>query len=491
MKTVNGKHFVIPPEVKVVSETLKKSGFESYIVGGCTRDLFLERAPKDWDFTTNATPEQIISLFPETFYENDYGTVGAVFENPSDPSLKVIEITPYRLEAKYSDNRRPDAVTFSNKLEEDLKRRDFTINAIAYDVEKGEAVDLFGGKEDLKNKIIRTVGDPHDRFNEDALRILRAIRLQAELGFTIEAQTMTAIAETGKNLGNIAEERIRDEFTRIIMSDNPMAAIIITERLRLLQYIVPELEDGVGVTQNHSHIYDVWEHSLRALQHAADKKFSLEVRLAVLFHDIGKPKTRRETNGEVTFYSHEVAGAQITYEILTDLKFPKQVCEKVSKLVRWHMFFSDTEQITHSAVRRIIAKVGKENIWDLMNVRICDRIGMGRPKEDPYRLRKYHVMIEEVMRDPISVGMLAIDGNMLIAEFGMTPGPKIGQVLNALLEEVLEDPKKNTKDYLGGRVRELMNLSAEELMKLAEAGKDKKELLEEEEVKKIRRKHKV
>ena len=179
MKTVNGKHFVIPPEVKVVSETLKKSGFESYIVGGCTRDLFLERAPKDWDFTTNATPEQIISLFPETFYENDYGTVGAVFENPSDPSLKVIEITPYRLEAKYSDNRRPDAVTFSNKLEEDLKRRDFTINAIAYDVEKGEAVDLFGGKEDLKNKIIRTVGDPHDRFNEDALRILRAIRLQA------------------------------------------------------------------------------------------------------------------------------------------------------------------------------------------------------------------------------------------------------------------------------------------------------------------------
>ncbi len=292
---------------------------------------------------------------------------------------------------------------------------------------------------------------------------------------------------------NISKERIRDDVTKIIMSDKPMAGLLTMKKLGILKYVLPELEKTIGVEQNHAHKYDVWEHLIRAVQAGADRGFSLEVRLTALLHDISKPEARRwaKDQNQWTFYGHEVVGSRVTKKILSDLRYPTKVIEKVTTMARWHMFFSDTEQITLSAVRRMIVNVGRENIWDLMNVRICDRIGTGRPKEDPYRLRKYHAMIDEALRDPISVAMLKIDGKRIMEVTGITPGPKIGFTLHALLEEVLEDPKKNTTEYLENRAKELILLPENELKALGEQGKMTKEEADEEEVKKIRGKHRA
>jgi len=492
------KKLDIPAEVVNVVKTLKNKGFEAYLIGGCVRDILLKRKPKDWDVTTNATPEEIISLFKDTFYENNYGTVGVVDETVKDETLKVIEVTPYRLEAEYSDNRRPDQVTFSQKLEDDLQRRDFTVNAIALELGKGtkgkyegKYLDYYGGMDDLEAKIIRTVGEAHDRFTEDGLRILRAVRIATEIGFKIDKKTEKALQTNAPLLKNIAKERIRDEFEKIIMSDNPMAGLIFCQKMGLLPYISKDIEVMVSIEQSRSHVYDVYEHSLRALQHAADKKYTLELRLAALFHDIGKPASRRRDKEQDiwTFYGHEVIGGKMVAEILADLRFPKKVIEKVTKLVRWHMFFADTEQISLSAVRRIISSVGRDNIWDLMNLRGADRMGMGRPKESPYRLRKYHSMVEEAMTDPVSVGMLKIDGGDIMKYTGEAPGPKIGYILHALLEEMLENPTLNTEEYLKKRSRELAKLDASELQKLGESGKETKEKEEEKKIEEIRKKH--
>ena len=236
--------FSIPKEVSHVTGTLENAGFEAYIVGGCVRDLLIGKTPKDWDVTTNAKPEEIEKLFENTYYNNDYGTVGVVNDEVGDETLKVVEVTPYRLESEYSDARRPDSVEFSDSIEHDLKRRDFTINAIAYSESKGQIVDLYEGQKDIENRIVRAVGDPDVRFGEDALRILRAIRISAELGFEIEEKTKKAIKKDAKMLEKIAKERIRDEFTRIIMSDNPMKALELAHEMGVLQFIVPELEEG-------------------------------------------------------------------------------------------------------------------------------------------------------------------------------------------------------------------------------------------------------
>ena len=500
MKKTNGEYGPIPEEVWRISQRLKESGFEAYLIGGCVRDILIKIKPKDWDITTNAKPEDIIRIFPDTFYENVYGTVGVVNETVSDETLKVVEVTPYRLEAQYSDNRRPDSVIFSNNLEDDLKRRDFTINGIALSIEeegseagfyKGQIVDPFKGQKDLKDKVLKTVGNPHERFQEDGLRILRAVRIGNYVGFEIEEETEKAISEESDLLSNIAKERIRDEFTKIIMSSEPARGIKSCHKFGLLKFIIPELEKTISISQGGAHKYDVWEHSLKSLQHAADRNFSLEVRLAALLHDIGKPKSRREGKDKPTFYGHEVIGARMTEKILQDLRYSSKIIEKVTKFVRAHMFFADTELISLSAVRRIVARVGKDNVWDLMDLRACDRIGMGRPKEDPYRLRKYHAMIDEATRDPISVGMLNIDGKKIMEVTGEIPGPKIGFVLHALLEEVLDNPKLNTEDYLNKRAIELIKLPEKKLREMGEEGKKKKEQENEEELKEIRKSHKV
>ncbi|MBU1557408.1 HD domain-containing protein [Patescibacteria group bacterium] len=487
------KKFNIPKEVSRVTETLQNAGFEAYLVGGCVRDLIIGKTPKDWDITTNAKPEEIQDLFEHTFYENNYGTVGVVNDETEDETLRAIEVTPYRLEAKYSDSRHPDSVSFSDKIEDDLKRRDFTMNAIAYDPIKDIIVDLYKGQQDIKDKVIKTVGKPEDRFSEDALRILRAIRFEAELGFKISKETEDAIKKTSDSLEKIAIERIKDEFVKILMSKNPMDGIISTNKLNILKYIIPELEKGIGETQKGAHIYTIWEHNLRALQHSADREWPLHVRLAALLHDIGKPATKRfdPVKKENTFHGHEVVGERITKKIMRRLRFPSDISDVVTKLVRNHLFFSDIEKITLSAVRRIIRNVGPENVWDLMKVRACDRIGMGRPKEEPYRLRQYHAMIDQAMKDPVSVGMLKINGDQMLEMFEIKPGPRIGWVLHALLEEVLDEPKLNTKEYMKKRAGELFELSNEELKKLGEAGKEKRDTEEEKEIAEIRRQHGV
>ncbi|OGG61917.1 hypothetical protein A3C87_00785 [Candidatus Kaiserbacteria bacterium RIFCSPHIGHO2_02_FULL_49_34] len=482
----------IPAEVREVAKKLRGAGFDAYMVGGCTRDLMLGRPPKDWDLTTNAHPDQIVALFEHSYCNNDYGTVGVVTES-EDEKLKVIEVTPYRAESGYSDARRPDEVRFGVSLDEDLARRDFTVNAIALDPESLEIIDPFGGLEDLKLKRLVAVGIAQDRFAEDALRMMRAVRFAAELDFVIEADTMAAIFANAGNLKRISWERIRDEFTKMLMSQSPMQGIIFLEKLGLLPYVMPELLDSIKVDQNQAHAYDVYEHLLRSMQHAADKGWPLILRMAALLHDVGKPATRRfsEEKKDWTFYSHEVVGAKMAKVILDRMKYPKDFRDVCVTLVRWHMFFSDPDQITLSAVRRTIRNVGEEHIHDLLSLRICDRVGTGRPKEQPFRFRTYKAMVDEALRDPISVKMLKIDGLRIMTLTGEKPGPKLGHTLLALLEEVLDDPSKNTEDYLEPRAEMYMTLDMEELVKYAEAGKEKRNELEAQEKKMIRRKHKV
>lgn len=486
------KDFNIPWEIRGVTGALEKGGFEAYLVGGCVRDLLLGRLPKDWDVTTNATPEEIQKLLPDSVYENNFGTVGVKIRRGE--SVEIVEVTPYRLESAYSDKRHPDEVCFTRNIEDDLKRRDFTVNAMAVSLggsaAKWEVVDLFEGQGDLDKKIIRAVGDAGARFNEDALRILRAVRFSAELGFEIEEKTMEAIKKFVGLLDMIAKERIRDEFVKIIMSDRAKEGIELMRDLGVLKFVLPELEDGFHVKQNKSHIYDVWTHNLKALEHAAKNKWPLEIRLAALLHDVGKPLARRwsDANRDYTFYGHEVVGAKMSNKILERLKFPKKTIELVATFVRYHMFFSDTEKITLSAVRRIVRNVGPENVWDLMNVRFCDRVGMGKPKEEPYRLRKYEAMIEEAMRAPLSVSMLKIDGNRLMEVLHVKPGPKVGNILHLLFEEVMDEPEKNTQEWLEKKAAELNALSDEELAALGKKAKESKEEAEEEEIKEVRKK---
>jgi putative nucleotidyltransferase with HDIG domain len=494
MKTLNKS--LIPARILETLEVLHAHGFEAYLVGGCVRDLLLGREPKDWDITTPALPEDIVKIYPKTVYENTFGTVMIVHEEETDERLKTVEVTPYRTESTYSDNRRPDEVSFSTDIHLDLQRRDFTMNAFAYNPFKETFIDDYKGQDDLRNRMIRTVGDPIGRFSEDALRILRAIRLSVELGCTLSHETLEGVIHSRELLNNISWERKRDEFTKIIMSPDPVLGIGLLKQLGLLPFILPELEEGIGCEQKGEHIYDVFEHLLHALGHAAEKNWPLHIRLAALFHDIGKPRTRRWDGtkaggkGKYTFYGHEVVGAKMTEKILERLRYPKDVSQLIVKLVRFHMFFSDTETITLSAVRRTIQNIGKDNIWDLMQIRECDRVGM-KKKEAPFRLRKYHSMIEEALRDPISVSQLKIDGTYMIETLHMKPGRRMGWMLHALLEEVLEKPELNTVEYLSSRVLELESLSDSELLALGEEGKQKKEAVNEDEVTKLRVKHGV
>ncbi len=503
----------IPDYVTHVTSTLENSGFEAFLVGGCVRDLLINKTPKDWDITTNAIPEEIIPLFEKTVYENTFGTVMVCVPKVSPETVKnvsretigdvthvteydIVEVTPYRKEANYIDNRHPDQISFSKNVQDDLKRRDFTINAIAYNISKGQLIDEYKGQIDLKDKVVRTVGDASERFNEDALRLLRAVRFSTQLDFALSNETATAVFENASLLANISAERIRDEFTKIIESNNAGAGVGLLVQLGLMKHIVPELEEGIKCEQKGEHIYDVFEHMNHALIHAGEKGWPLHIRLAALFHDIGKPRTRRWDGtkaggaGKYTFYGHEVVGAHMVKKIMQRLKYPKDITELVTKLVRYHMFFSDTETITLSAVRRTIANIGRDHIWDLMNIRECDRVGM-KKKEAPYRLRKYHAMIEEALRDPISVSQLKVDGKYLMNELKMKAGPRMGWMLHALLEEVLDDPKKNEIEYLSARVGELDKLSDADLKVLGEQGKEKKGELEEAEIETLRKKHGV
>jgi poly(A) polymerase/tRNA nucleotidyltransferase (CCA-adding enzyme) len=470
----------IPREVKFIIEKLKEKGFEAYIVGGCVRDFLRDIEPEDWDIATNAKPEEIQKIFPKSFYSNKFFTVTVQTES-ENPKLKEIEITTYRKEAKYTDKRHPDEVKFAKTIEEDLSRRDFTINALALGSDLClTLIDLFNGQKDLKNKIIRAVGNPEERFSEDALRMIRAVRFAVCLGegWKIEEKTAEAIEKNSFWLKMISKERIRDEFLKIIMSEKAAQGIELLRELGLLKYVIPELEEGYKITQNKHHIYECYEHSLRSLDFAAKKNFNKYVRLAALFHDIGKPRTKKGEGPDATFYGHEIVGTKMTAQILNRLKFPKKEIEKITKLVRYHLFYYNPGEVGENSVRRLVRQVGPENMEELLQVRMADRIGSGVPKAEPYKLRHLRYLIEKVSRDPISVKMLKVNGEDVMRILKISPGPKIGQVLDILLGYVLEDPKKNGREFLEREIEKLGELSDDELKKLAHKAREAREEIE-------------
>lgn len=483
----------IPKEVKSVADQLVAAGHKAYLVGGCLRDLLLEKSPKDWDLTTDAKPEQIQKIFPDSLYENKFGTVG-VKTRSENPTLAVVEVTTFRKEGKYTDKRHPDEITFAKNVEEDLSRRDFTINALALSLSNGMAeknVDPFGGEKDLKNKTIRAVGNATERFEEDALRLMRAVRFSAQLGFEMEEATANAVKTKAGLLEFIAKERIRDEFFKLLMTDNAGAGIRRMDGLGLLRHVAPELCEGVGMDQNLHHKYTVFEHNVRALEYAVNQNFPLHLRIAALLHDVGKPQARgwkatqhgtrvnKGEKGEWTFYQHQYIGEKLSVEVLDRLRAPKQLTEQVALLVREHMFSFDSEIGTARGARRFVSRVGQENVEDLMKLRECDRIGSGTAVAVPARLRKFKAMIEIAMKDPISAKTLKINGQDVMKNLKIEPGPKVGAVLAVLLERVIDDPKLNDKEKLLAEAKKLGKLSDKELADMRAKARKEIELEQE------------
>jgi tRNA nucleotidyltransferase (CCA-adding enzyme) len=458
----------IPKIVVKTLKTIEASGKLAFVVGGSVRDMLIGKIVKDWDFTTNATPEEIQSLFPESFYDNKFGTVGITVEELlkqfnlteteeviDDLSLSdVFEITTFRTEAEYSDNRRPDSVSWGKTLEEDLQRRDYTINALALKLNgednEYDLIDLYQGKRDLDYKIIRAVGDPDKRFQEDALRLLRAIRMAAQLGFTIEKETLAAISRNAYRLQSISHERVRDEFLKILASPFPKDGIKMLLSTGLLQYILPEIVPTLGVEQAGHHTKDVYNHSMDALE--ACPSPDPIVRLATLLHDVGKPAAQRIENGKITFYGHEVVGARIAKKIAERLHLSNRDSQRLYTLVRYHMFAYQPE-MTDAAIRRFIKKVGLENINDMMMLRVADRVG-GGSKQTSWRLRELQKRIGEVLYTPMQIKDLKVNGNDVMEIFQVKGGPIVGQILKALFDEVMEDSSKNDREYLLGRIKE-------------------------------------
>jgi len=439
--------FSIPDEVKQILKTFKDKGFEIYIVGGSVRDLLTGRMVTDWDFTTNATPEEMQKFLPDAFYDNKFGTVGI----PSSEGSKPHEITTFRTEQGYSDQRHPDKISWGKTLEEDLQRRDFTINAMAY---SEHVIDPYAGQKDLEKKLIRAVGDAQERFSEDALRMMRAVRIASELGFKIEEKTLEAIKNNVGLINKIAKERVRDEILKLLVSPNPAEGILLLRESGLLVEILPELEKTFGVEQKspgRHHIYDVGTHSLNALKFC--KSSDPITRFATLIHDIGKPQTYKVLpTGTITFYNHEVVGTQIAKRIAERLKLSNKQSEKLIRLVQYHQFTVNETQ-TDSSIRRFIRNVGPEYIEDMLALRTGDRLG-GGATETSWRLEEFKKRLVEVQKQPFSIRDLKIDGTDVMKELKIKPGPKVGEVLEKLFKEVLDKKVENSKEALLLKVRQ-------------------------------------
>lgn len=441
----------LPAAAQHIIDTLNKAGYQAYAVGGSVRDLLMGRPTHGWDYTTDATPEEILKVFPDSFYDNQFGTVG-IKQRAGEEVEDVYEVTTYRSEKGYTDHRHPDKILWGNTLEEDLSRRDFTINAIATD---GKVViDPYHGQQDLAGKLIRTVGDATARFAEDALRMMRAIRIASELGFMIEPDTQTAIKNNAASLTQISAERIHDELLRILAAPYAADGILLLKSTGLLKEIIPELDDAFVIGQKspkRHHIYDVGTHSVMALKNCPSK--DPVVRLATLLHDIGKVKTYKMVSDVVTFYNHEVVSTKMAKIILARLKFSRKDTDKILTLIRWHQFTVDERQ-TDSALRRFIVHIGKENIEDMLALRIGDRLG-GGASETSWRLELFKKRLEEVQKQPFSVTDLKIDGNDVMKELGVKPGPIIGKLLNQLFTEVEAGTLANERETLLKRLDEV------------------------------------
>lgn len=431
-----------------ILQKFKKAKYEIYIVGGVVRDAILNKPLYDWDLTTNATPEQILEVFPDGFYDNKFGTVG--IKNGDE---RPIEITTYRTETGYSDSRHPDKISWGKTLEEDLKRRDFTINAMALD-QHFDLVDLYCGLQDLHDKTIRAVGKAHDRFEEDALRMLRAVRIASQLGFTIEPATLKAIQDNATSIKKISAERIHDELLKMFASPYPADGYLLLHNSGLGQELLPEMEATFGVEQKspgRHHVFDVGTHSVESLRNCNSP--DPITRFATLIHDCGKAKTQKvlET-GTITFYNHEMESAKIASKIAQRFRFSKAETDKFIRLVRWHQFTVDERQ-TDSAIRRFIRNVGLENISDMIALRIADRLG-GGARATSWRLEEYKTRIEEVQQQPFSIADLKISGKDVMEIKKITPGPRVGKYLQTIFEEV-EKGLPNEREILIPKLTEL------------------------------------
>ena len=431
----------VPSKIKDFCSVFKNSGYSCYLVGGAVRNLIRGIKPADFDFATDALPEDMIKMFRKVIPTGiEHGTVTILYKGMQ------FEVTTFRIDGNYSNSRHPDRIEFSSSIYEDLKRRDFTINSMALDPVENSLLDPHDGKKDLKRKIIKSIGDPAKRFSEDGLRVLRGCRFASQLDFDIDSNTLSGMKEQGFRLQYISAERIRDEITKILMSDRPSKAFFIMKETDILKYIIPELEAGIGLQQREMHIFDVFEHSLYSADHAEK---NLVIRLAALLHDIGKPESFEIRDNIRTFYNHEKISADMASTILKRLKFPRAVEKQVTHLIREHMF-NYTEDWSDSALRRLISRVGRENIKDLIRLRYADRAGMkGRPFEcvnDKSFICRINSILEK--ENAFTIKSLAVNGNILSEEAGIPKGPAMGKVLEFLLESVLEDPEMNDREKL-------------------------------------------
>ncbi len=438
----------LPDSIKDILRKFEEANYEIYIVGGAVRDILMGRITNDWDFTTNATPEEILKVVPGGIYNNEFGTVFT--PNPDDKSHPH-EITTYRKEEGYRDFRHPDKIIWGKSLEEDLARREATISAMALRYAQGkpyELIDPYRGQEDLKNKIFRVVGDPNERYREDALRMMRAIRISTQLGFTIEEKTLKGIKKNATLINKITKERVKEELFKLLKSPYPYDGILLLKNSGLLDEIIPELSKCFGVEQKspgRHHVFDVGEHLLMSLKNC--KSTDPLTRFATLIHDIGKPQTYEKLDsGTITFYNHEMVSTKIARNIAERLKFSNKEKEKLITLVRWHQFTVDERQ-TDSAIRRFIKNVGLENVEDMLALRVADRLG-GGARETSWRLEEFKKRLIEVQKQPFSIKDLKINGNDVMKILRLRSGPKVGEILEKLFEKVVAKEIPNEKDAL-------------------------------------------
>lgn len=441
----------LPAEIHAFMDIFINKGYRIYVVGGAVRNLLLGMDVINWDFTTNAKPEELKELFPDSFYNNTFGTVGIKFEG------HVLEVTTHRKESDYSDARHPDTIEWAETIEEDLARRDFTINAIAlhYIDSKPVLVDPYNGQEDLKQKRIVTVGDPDTRFAEDALRLMRAVRLTAEFGFLLDEKTRDSMRNNATLIIKVSGERIRDELLRIISSNNPAEGVLFLRSTGILEQILPELDACFTIEQKspkRHHIYDVGTHLVMSLKHCPSK--DPVTRLATLLHDIGKVQTyNKDETGLITFHNHEVVGDKLVQKIADRLKLSNKQKEKLVLLVKHHQFTVQEDQ-TDKAIRRFIRDVTKEYLQDMLDLRTGDRIGSGATPSS-WRLDLFKKRLEEVQKHVFSITDLKIDGNDVMKQLNLKPGKQVGEILSKLFTEVEEGRLKNEKEALLSELKKI------------------------------------
>jgi len=445
---------------------------EIYLVGGSVRDLLLNRKSYDFDFVVRNLSGKELQNFLTTHGKVDLvgKSFGVFIFTPSISNLNTpIEIALPRIDESFNTGGYHDFNIHTKPtlpIEKDLKRRDFTINAMAINIDTCDLIDPFNGQKDLEKHLLKSVGNPKKRLKEDYTRMMRGIRFSAQLNFLIEDKTFKAIKKYANKITTIPPERLQTEINKILLSKNVEKSFNLLKDTNLLQEIFPEIYEAVGIKQGKSHIYTVYEHLIKAAQFASEKEYPLHIIMAALFHDCGKPRTKQMINGVDTYYNHEYIGEKMCRENLNRLKYPKKFIKQVAHLVKNHMFYYNTGEITDAGVRRLIAKTGPENIDDLIRLRMSDRIGMGRPKAKPYKLQELERRIKLLLSDPISVDMLKIDGNEIMELLKLNPSIRLKYLKNALLNKVLENPKLNKKELLEKELIKLNKLSDEELKQL-------------------------